>query len=229
MSGGVAATAARPAAGPGRSARGAGPGRSARGAGKRERTKANNRAAILEAAREVFAELGYGAASVRDIVRCTDLASGTFYNYFPDKEAVLRALVEDNAAAMRARVRAARTEAASLEAFVGDAYRAFFAYIAEDRPTFELLRRNAGTIRELMERPALGAGVEELLEDLRAAIAVGEMPALDAEYMAAAMAGVGLEVGARMVERDPVDTDGAAAFASALFLGGIDRLARAAR
>lgn len=86
---------------------------------------------------------------------------------------------------------------------MGDAYRAFFEYIAEDRPTFELLRRNAGTIRELMDRPALGAGVEELLEDLRAAIAAGEMPALDAEYMAAAMAGVGLEVGARMVERAP--------------------------
>jgi len=55
-------------------------------ASKRERTKASNRAAILEAARDVFAELGYDAATVRDIVRRTDLASGTFYNYFPDKE-----------------------------------------------------------------------------------------------------------------------------------------------
>jgi AcrR family transcriptional regulator len=201
------------------------PGRFARGAGKRERTKANNRGAILDAARDVFAELGYGASTVRDIVRRTELASGTFYNYFPDKEAVLRALVEDNAEAFRERVRAARTGASSLEAFVGDAYLAFFEFIAEDRPTFELLRRNAGTIRELMDGPALGPGVEELLEDLRKAIAAGEMPALDAEYLAAAMAGVGLELGVRMVERNPVDPEGAAAFATALFLGGIDRLA----
>src|SRR5207247_2620792 len=93
--------------------------------GKRERTKANNRGAILDAAREVFAELGYGAATVRDIVRRTELASGTFYNYYPDKEAVLRALVEDNAEALRERVRAARVGASSREAFVGDAYRAF--------------------------------------------------------------------------------------------------------
>ena len=34
-------------------------------AGKREATKAANRAAILAAARVVFAELGYGASSVR--------------------------------------------------------------------------------------------------------------------------------------------------------------------
>jgi len=43
--------------------------------------------------------------------------------------------------------------------------------------------------------------------------------------MAAAMAGVGFEVGTRMVERRPVDVEGATRFASALFLGGIDRLA----
>ena len=54
--------------------------------GKREQTKAHNRAAILVAAREVFAELGYDAAGVRDVIRRTELASGTFYNYFPTRK-----------------------------------------------------------------------------------------------------------------------------------------------
>ena len=79
--------------------------------GPREATKAANRAAILRAAREVFADIGYGAATVRDIVRRTDLATGTFYNYFPDKESVLRALVDEIAergAAPRPRRRGAR-------------------------------------------------------------------------------------------------------------------------
>ena len=40
----------------------------------------------------VFAELGYGATTVRDIIRATDLASGTFYNYFKSKEEVFQAL-----------------------------------------------------------------------------------------------------------------------------------------
>ena len=51
-------------------------------AGRRERTKAANRAAIVAAARDAFGELGFEAAGVRDIVRRTGLASGTFYNYF---------------------------------------------------------------------------------------------------------------------------------------------------
>jgi AcrR family transcriptional regulator len=199
-------------------------------AGRREHTKAANRAAILEAAREVFAEVGYDAASVRDVIRGTELASGTFYNYFPDKESVLRALLEESSREMRARVGDARARAGSLEEFVGHAYRAYFAFMVEDRPTFELLRRNAGTIRALMDEPALGAAaVDDLIVDLREAMARGEMPALDAEYMASAMAGAGLEVAIRMIERDPPDVEGAAAFATALFLGGIERLGRVAR
>ena len=63
--------------------------------GRRERTKAANRAALVDAARAAFGTLGYEAAGVRDIVRRTDLASGTFYNYFPDKDAVFRAVVEE--------------------------------------------------------------------------------------------------------------------------------------
>jgi AcrR family transcriptional regulator len=199
-------------------------------AGRREHTKAANRAAILEAAREVFAEVGYDAASVRDVIRRTELASGTFYNYFPDKESVLRALLEESSREMRARVGDARAQAGSLEEFVGHAYRAYFAFMVDDRPTFELLRRNAGTIRALMDVPALGAAaVDDLIVDLREAMARGEMPALDAEYMASAMAGAGLEVAIRMIERDPPDVEGAAAFATALFLGGIERLGRVAR
>ena len=195
-------------------------------AGRREQTKAHNRAAILAAAREVFAERGYGAASVRDVIRRTELAAGTFYNYFPDKESVLRALVEDNAQELRARLSAARAGAASLEEFVGAGYRAYFAWIAEDRATFELMRRNAGTIRALVDEPALGAGVEDLRQDLEAAMARGDLPRLDVEYLAAAMAGVGIEVAMRMVERTPPDVEVAAAFASQLFLGGIERLTR---
>src|SRR4030095_17236764 len=46
--------------------------------GRREQNKAENRTALLKAARAVFAEMSYSAASVRGIVRRTDLASGPF-------------------------------------------------------------------------------------------------------------------------------------------------------
>jgi AcrR family transcriptional regulator len=194
--------------------------------GKREQTKAHNRAAILTAAREVFAELGYDAAGVRDVIRRTELASGTFYNYFPDKEAVFRAVVDESAREVRRRLREARSDAQTLEQFVGDAYRAWFEFLVEDELMFELMQRNAGPIRALFGDPILGSGVQELLDDLTAAIDRGDLPPHDADYMAGAMAGVALELGVRMAERSPADVEGAARFATELFVGGIARLAQ---
>ena len=192
-------------------------------AGRRERTKQANRAAILDAARAVFSDIGYGSATVRDIVRGTGLAAGTFYNYFPDKESVFRALVEEAAVEARARVRAARAQAATLDDFVHGGYLAYFQFLAEDPLTFELTRRNAGTVRALFDEPALGAGIDELREDLDTAVAAGLLQPVDTRYMAAAMVGVGVEVGVQMTEREPIDPRGAADFATRLFLRGLPR------
>ena len=80
-------------------------------------------------------------------------------------------MLDVSAQEVRRRLRAVRASARTLEAFVGDAYRAWFEFLVEDRLMFELMQRNAGAIRSLFGDPILGAGVEELLEDLRAAIA----------------------------------------------------------
>jgi AcrR family transcriptional regulator len=193
-------------------------------AGRRERTKAANRAAILAAAQRVFIDLGYGAASVRDIVRGTDLATGTFYNYFPDKESVLAALVDEIGVEARARVRATRMAATTLEGFVAGGFRAYFEFLVEDPETVALMRRNAGTIRTRFDEPALGAGIEELREDLETAVRAGRIPPHDADLMAAAMVGAGVEVGLLMVERDPPDVERTVAFVTNVFLGAFERI-----
>ena len=192
--------------------------------GRRAATKAANRAAILDAARAVFAEVGFGGASVRDVIRRTDLASGTFYNYFPDKESLFRAVLEESAEKVRARVRAARREAHSLEEFVSAGFREYFSFLSDDPEAFALMRRNSGTIRAMFDEPIFGAGIDELAADLRTAIRIGIVPELDAEYVAAAMVGAALEVGVAMIQREPPDVEGATRFATSVFLGGIERL-----
>src|SRR3954470_21618936 len=100
--------------------------------GRRQERKAQNRQKLLEAARKVFAKKGLGEATARDIVRETDLASGTFYNYFRDKEDAFRALLEEMAEQSRALVRAQRREPGmSVEARVANAYRAYFEWAVE--------------------------------------------------------------------------------------------------
>jgi AcrR family transcriptional regulator len=190
-------------------------------AGKRERTKAANRASILAAGRAVFGELGYGAASVRDIIRSTDLAAGTFYNYFPDKESIFRALIDEIGAEARRRVQAARRSATTPRGFVEDGYRAYFEYIVEDPANHAFLARNAGTIRAMFEDGQVPLGTDELAEDLRLAIRQGRIPAVDIEYASHVMMAVGIELGLRLMEREPPDVDGATRFATNLLMGGL--------
>lgn len=189
-------------------------------AGKRERTKAANRQAILAAARRVFAELGYEAASVRDIIRGTDLASGTFYNYFKSKEEVFEALADDGARRFRPILRAARERAASFEDYLRGALDAYFRFLVSE---------NAASGRPFVERrpqvrtdtPEMSAVYEEVRQGLDEAIARGAAPKVDADFLACACIGIAQEVGDAMLKRNPPDVDAAAAFAAGLILRGL--------
>ena len=137
---------------------------------RREATKEANRAALLAAAREVFTEHGYEGAGVREVVRRTDLAPGTFYNYFDGKDGVFRALLEEIGAEARDRVRSARLAAKTPEGFVTEGFRAFFAFIAAEPETFAFLERNADAV--------LPAALDELREDLAGAARTRRRPRL---------------------------------------------------
>ncbi len=193
--------------------------------GKREQTKARNRAVILDAARAVFVEIGYDAATVRDIVARTDLAPGTFYNYFPDKQSVLIALTNEAAAQGSRRIRAARAEASSLTELAYRGYRAYFEFIAHDRVMFELMRRNVSTLRTLgLDATGFSTGVEELREDLERELKKSNLPPIGMAYVPQIIAAIAFEVGASMVQSDPPDVEGATRFAAEMCLGGLERL-----
>jgi AcrR family transcriptional regulator len=194
-------------------------------AGRREERKAQNRAKLLDAARKVFAEKGLGEATARDIVRGTDLASGTFYNDFRDKEDAFRALLEDMSERSRALVRAQRREPGlTMPERVAGAYRAYFEWAVEERELFQVFRRNAGAIALMPESGLFEMGIIELFEDLSDWEEAGDLPAVDLEYLATAGVGMGFQIATHLVDRDPPDVDAATRFCTRMFLGGIRAL-----
>src|SRR5471032_594875 len=75
------------AARPSRAARpqGTGAGREARSAARRD--------AILTAALEEFSASGFEATRLDDVAKCADVAKGTIYLYFRDKETLFQELI----------------------------------------------------------------------------------------------------------------------------------------
>lgn len=194
--------------------------------GKREETKASNRQAIVDAARRVFARLGYGATTVRDIIRETELASGTFYNYFKSKEEVFQALQDETALRVRPRLRAERIRARTFDEFISATFRTFFDFVRSDQNAFATMRQQQDMLHVRIDTPEVLAGFDELRADLEIAIRNGVMPDADPDLLMASMVGVAFEVAGQLVQRADLSVDEAARFATALFLGGVQALPR---
>jgi AcrR family transcriptional regulator len=89
---GAAAVSASPppaAAAPAEPARGRRGRRARRGPGLRERRRQQTRAAIVDAAAELFAERGFDAVSVVEIAQRAGVVEKTVFNHFPVKEGLV--------------------------------------------------------------------------------------------------------------------------------------------
>jgi len=58
-------------------------------------TKSATRKRILQAARRLFASQGFDAATTRDVAEAAGIASGTLFNYFASREALVAALANE--------------------------------------------------------------------------------------------------------------------------------------
>lgn len=64
--------------------------------------KVNQKDTIVRAALELFAQQGYGNTSVSMIAKKAGVAQGLMYNFFPSKEALLKAILEEGLSQVRA-------------------------------------------------------------------------------------------------------------------------------
>src|SRR6516165_5376525 len=117
-------------------------------------TKAATRQRIVEAARQLFAANGFDASTTRDIADAAGIASGTLFNYFETKEAILALLAVESLVAAHRDFEARARDAASFE-------EALFAFVAAELRKLKPLRKHLPVLLEtvlnpLAEMPAEG-------------------------------------------------------------------------
>lgn len=200
--------------------------------GKRELNRLRNRHAIISAAKECFRERGYDNSTIRDIIRRTDLAAGTFYNYFSNKQEIFTALLTDFLSRLNDSLILSRQSARTAEDFIYDVYLALYTATARDPMVYELAHRNGQALRELFGSDILGLAMLSLKDDVRAAIKRKLIPAVDQNYLCSAFVGVAYEISLSVAQRVRQNPDiandellRATRFSTALFLGGISTIA----
>jgi AcrR family transcriptional regulator len=190
--------------------------------GRREKTKQANRSAIIEAARQVFAELGYEATTVRDIIRRTELASGTFYNYFKSKEELYQALHDDGVQRFRPLLHAARQEAGiDVARFLELACTAYFIFLQESHPAGSALVSRDDITRVRFDTPESAALFNQLKAYLQDYEAAGQLPHTDVGLLTAASIGMAQEIGNYLLAGKVADAQAAAQFCTGLILKGV--------
>ena len=153
---------------------------------------------LLEAAEQVFADLGYHDASIVKITEAARVGQGTFYLYFTSKQAVFDEVVLD----LNARVRHAMTEASARGRTRAErellGFGAFFRFTAEHPALYRIVRQ-----AEFVSPETLQLHYERLTEGyvqgLQAAMDAGEVEPGDPEVLAWSLMGIGELVGMRWI------------------------------
>lgn len=156
------------------------------------------RAKLLAAAEESFGTHGYGGASVADIVLRAGVSQGSFYVYFPGKEAIFRQLIRDMVREIRLVTReAASVKSSRSEAEVAGAL-AFFDWLRAHRHLHRILHQidqvDESLAREFYDSISVG-----YVHGLDKSMADGEIESVDPELLAYALMGISHFVSMRWV------------------------------
>lgn len=100
---------------------------------RREREQMMRREMILEAAKQLFEEKGYGPTTVDEIAAQAELGKGTIYSYFKSKEEIYIALLEKVLIGLKVRVDAALQKSESAVENLHALYDVFISYHNENK------------------------------------------------------------------------------------------------
>ena len=154
---------------------------------KKEVVSEFRRAEIITAARKVFAEKGYVAATVDEIAARAALAKGTIYVYFESKEQIYNAVLVNDLETLRSRtinkIAAAGTALEKIAAYVN----ARFEYCEERRDFFRIMyieSSGSPVLSKAKAREWLREPVRMLTEAIEKAVSVNQIRQWPAEILA---------------------------------------------
>lgn len=156
------------------------------------------RARLLAAAEKVFGEKNYFRVSIADITREAGTGSGTFYLYFPSKEAAFRELVQQRGHELRMVTHMATVGAPDRVEAERRGFESFFDFIHE-HPTLYRVVRQAEFVDEEIFHEYYEVFAEGYRSALQTAMDRGEIEPLDPEVVAYCLMGIGDFIGMRWV------------------------------
>ncbi|PZR15344.1 MAG: TetR/AcrR family transcriptional regulator [Archangium gephyra] len=153
---------------------------------------------LLEAAEQVFGERGFEHSSISEITRRAGVALGTFYVYFPHKQAIFTELVDELGERLRETLNAASKDKTTRLEKERAGFRAFFEFAGKHRNLYRIVRQAEFVDAEVYHRYYKRLATS-YSRGLTRAMQVKDIGTYDTEVIAYALMGIADFIGMRFV------------------------------
>jgi AcrR family transcriptional regulator len=185
-----------------------------------QRRKEKTRQDLLLAAKKVLAEKGYYGSKIVDIAQAADIGVGTFYLYFPTKDALFLELVEDTARLLKNAIDTARAAVTDPVDKLRVANQTFFHFAETNRELFKIVFGHGNTFNELL-RQVYALFVADAAERVHEGITCGAFRPVPIPVIANALVGMSAQVVSWWIEQEEFSAEEMAETMTAMALRGL--------
>jgi AcrR family transcriptional regulator len=173
---------------------------------RQDRRRARTRSKLLQAAKRLLATKGFHATKIADIAATADVGTGTFYLYFPTKDALFADLVRETALAANEAIAAAKAAYTDPRERARIGGETFFRFAAENRDVFRILFGHSAQFDALL-REVHQIFVADIEKDFAAGVDAGVFCALPPAFAAQAIVGMLTQVTSWWLDRQDISIE----------------------
>jgi AcrR family transcriptional regulator len=170
---------------------------------RQDRRRARTRAELLAAAKRLLASKGFHGTKIADIAAAADVGTGTFYLYFPTKEALFEDLVKETALRMKEEIDRAKDAVEDPRDQARVATETFFRFADRNRDVFKILFGHGARFNELL-RDVHQLFIVDAEENTARGIALGAFKPLRPAIVAQGIVGLLSQVVSWWLEHDDI-------------------------
>lgn len=173
---------------------------------RQDRRRAKTRSQLLAAAKRLLATKGFHGTKIADIAAAADVGTGTFYLYFPTKDALFADLVRETAVAASEAItaaKAAHTDPLERARVGGET---FFRFAAENRDVFKILFGHSAQFDELL-REVHQIFIADIERDFADGVGVGAYRDFPPAFAAQAIVGMLTQVTSWWLDRQDISIE----------------------
>ena len=192
---------------------------------KRQLNKKRNREIFILAAKDTFTKMGVDKSSIRQITKITNLGSGTFYNYFRNKNSVFIVINERFVQEFSEFFMKEIEKADTFERIIKIAFKSWFSWILSDEKKYLFIKNNKNYLLDIKWQKK-NSKEYILLQDkiFKFILEISKktkFPNNDISLMITSVIAVAVSLGEEILLNDEIQLENVTDFATKLFLKGL--------